>query len=320
MPSLSVLLPVRDAARFLGAALGSLARQTFEDYEVIAVDDGSTDETPRLLARAAALDPRIRVSTTAPRGLPAALNRALERARAPLLARMDGDDLAHRRRFELQVGYLRDHPEVDVVGCRVRLFPARDTGAGMRRWADWHNALLSHEDMARDILIDSPLAHGSAVLTRRTLEGVGGWQERGWAEDLDLWIRLLDRGARFAKLPERLYGWRQHGGSSIRRDPRYRVERFTALKIEALERGLLAGARSPTLVGVGASLGRWSRALAARGHALRVVEAPKPSSLPPGAPVGPAIVVCVAARARARWRTELAARGAREGADFVFVA
>src|SRR5439155_16886683 len=114
MPSLSVLLPVRDAARFLGAALGSLARQTFEDYEVIAVDDGSTDETPRLLARAAALDPRIRVSNTAPRGLPAALNRALERARAPLLARMDGDDLAHRRRFELQVGYLRDHPEADV--------------------------------------------------------------------------------------------------------------------------------------------------------------------------------------------------------------
>ena len=66
----------------------------------------------------------------------------------------------------------------------------------MRRWAKWHNALLTHEAMASEVLIDSPLAHGTAMIRREWLERVGGWHERGWPEDLDLWVRLVRAGAR----------------------------------------------------------------------------------------------------------------------------
>jgi GT2 family glycosyltransferase len=143
-----------------------------------------------------------------------------------------------------RLAYLEAHPAVALVGSRVRLFPARETGGGMRRWAAWHNALLDHEAIAREAFIDSPLAHGTALIRREWLARAGGWAERGWAEDLDLWLRLIEAGARFAKLPQVLHGWRQHGASATRRDPRYARARFVALKCTALARG--AAARGPT--------------------------------------------------------------------------
>src|SRR5262249_27841997 len=144
------------------------------------------------------------------RGLPAALGLALSLARAPWVARQDADDVSHRSRLERQLAWLADHPDLDGLGTRVRLFPDEATGAGMRRWASWHNSLLTHDAMRRELMIDSPLAHGTAMIRRAALEAVGGWRERGWAEDLDLWVRLFAHGARFGKLDRVLYGWRQH--------------------------------------------------------------------------------------------------------------
>ena len=188
-------MPVRDAAPWLAASLRSLTRQRVRDLEIVAVDDGSTDGSGAWLDRAAAAEPRLRVVHTPPLGLPAALATALALARAPLIARHDADDLSHRDRLALQHAYLAAHPRVSVVGCRVRLFPGAAAGAGMRRWAAWHNGLLTHEAMAREALIDSPLAHGTALLRRAALARAGGWQEHGWPEDLDLWLRMLGRVA-----------------------------------------------------------------------------------------------------------------------------
>ncbi len=317
---LSVLLPVRDAGPYLRASLGSLWRQTFGDFEVIAVDDGSSDGSGEALERAASREPRLRVLRQPPRGLPAALNLALAHARGHLIARHDADDLSHPRRFELQLAFLDAHPHTDVLGSRVRLFPATRVGAGMRRWAAWHNGLLTHEAMAREALIDSPLAHGTAVVRRRPLERAGGWAERDWPEDLDLWLRLLDSGARFAKLPRVLYAWRRHPGSATLRQPRYRRERFDALRLEALSRGLLRGARSVTLIGVGSSLDRWQRLLAARGFQVGSVPAGRPAAGLVPDPQPPVVLVFGAPAARARWRDALCTAGLSEGRHFLFVA
>jgi glycosyltransferase involved in cell wall biosynthesis len=319
MPAIAILLPVRNAQPYLGACLASLWRQTHRDFQVIAVDDGSTDGSSNALARAAARDPRLTVIHTPPLGLPAALNTALAHSRAPLVARQDADDLSHRRRLELLSAYLRDQPRVAVVGSRLRLFPSAMTGVGMRRWAAWHNALLTHDEMANEALIDSPLAHGTAMIRTRWLEKIGGWTDRSWAEDLDLWLRLLAAGARFAKRAEVLYGWRQHRGSATHHDPRYHVDRFLALKLDALGRGFLSGARAVTVVGVGASLARWGTALATFG-AVREVVARRPTrgiieSLEP-----PVVLVYGAAVARKRWREALGDSGMTEQRGFIFVA
>ena len=319
MPAISVLLPVRDALPYLGASLRSLWRQTLSDIEVVAVDDGSTDGSGEFLDRAARREPRLRVIHTPPLGLPSALNTALAQARAPLVARHDADDLSHRHRLELQRDSLRRHPEVAVVGSRLRVFPAAHTGIGMRRWAAWHNALLSHDDMANEMLIDSPLAHGTALLRRERLADVRGWAERGWAEDLDLWLRLLRAGARFAKRPEVLYGWRQHDRGATRRDPRYHRDRFIALKLDALEHGLLRGARQVTLVGVGESLRRYVPVFAAR-RRVRALECGRPSPVLIRTLEPPVILVLGSLPARRRWREAFVNSHLAERIDFVFIA
>lgn len=317
MPAISILLPVRDAGPWLATSLASLRRQTFRDFEIVAVDDGSRDDSLALLEATAAREPRLRVVATPARGLPAALAEALARAGSPLIARHDADDVSHRERLARQVAALRADPSLDVVGTRLRLFPRGGHGTGMARWAAWHNRLLEHDAMHRELLIDSPLAHGTAVLRREALERAGGWRERGWAEDLDLWIRLFENGSRFAKLPQVLYGWRQHPRSATRTDPRYHRERFIDLKRDALLRGLLAGRRA-TLVGVGRSLERWHAALG--GHVDALVEARRPSLELFHRHSPPFVLAFGAAEARERWRQFTRAANLREISQFVFVA
>ena len=317
-PRVSVLLPVRDGAPWLPSALGSLARQTLVEHEVIAVDDGSTDGSGDILERAARRDARLVVRHTPARGLPAALELALSLARAPWVARQDADDISHRTRLSRQIEWLEGHPDTDVLGTCIRLFPAFAVGTGMQRWAAWHNSLLTHEAMRRELLIDSPLAHGTMMARRAVLEAAGGWHERGWAEDLDLWLRLFARGARFAKLGSVLYGWRQHRASATRTDPRYSRSKFLSLKAAALDAGLLRGGRRATLVGVGTSLSRWHETLGPRIGRRVEMRPPHAQTVPILRP--PLVLAVMAPVARERWRTVLTRRGLLELSDFVFVA
>lgn len=324
MPKVSVLFPARNAARWVDAALASILRQSERDLEVVAIDDGSTDDTADRIARAARADPRVHLVRTVARGLPAALETARGAATGAFVARQDADDVSHPRRLSLQVAHLRAHPDLAVVGSRVSLFPAGRVAAGMRRWALWHNALLTHEAMAADALVDSVLCHGTAVFRADALAEVGGWRDVDGPEDVDLWLRMLARGQRLGKLPRTLYAWRQRATSATRTDPRYGADRFRALKADAL--AALPLARTPggvTLVGVGRSLAAWSDALAARGVEYARVEAARPvgeawTAL--GAPGVRLVLVFGARPARERWRAALTARGRVERDDFVFVA
>jgi hypothetical protein len=135
---------------------------------------------------------------------------------------------------------------------------------------------------------------------------------------VDLWWRLIGAGARLAKLPRRLYAWRQHPASATRRDPRYGRDRYLALRLAALEDGLLRRARSVTLIGVGASLATWRRALLGRGRRVHVIESRSVGALPHGEP--PLVLVFGAFPARETRRKVLIERGLVEGRHFVFVA
>jgi glycosyltransferase involved in cell wall biosynthesis len=320
MPAISVLMPVRNAGRYLASAIASLRRQSFGDFEVIAVEDGSTDGSGERLERFARAEPRLRLLRLPPTGLPGALQAGLTLARGELIARQDADDVSHPERFARQRALLLEHPEVDVVGCRLRLLPPTFAGLGMRRWVEWHNALLSHEEMAREVLVDSPLAHGSAMLRRPALERVCGWREFGGPEDLDLWVRLLRSGARFAKHPATLYAWRQLLGGVTRSTARCGREAFDALKLNALATGMLREHPRTTLIGVGASLERWTALLGSAGRVVHAVAAPRPTPASIDALSPPAVLVFGAAPARARWRAALVAAAWREGSDFLFVA
>jgi hypothetical protein len=330
-----VLLPVRDAATTLGACLDSLAAQSLADHEVVAVDDGSRDGSGEILRARARADARLRVVSTPPAGLVSALNRALKDARAPLVARMDADDRAARERLALQAERLERDATVDVLGCRVRVVGlGGPPGAGMRAYVRWQNALLDHDDMARDRFVESPLVHPSVAMRGAALERLGGWRELGGPEDYDLWLRAFAAGLRFAKLPEVLLDWSDSPGRLTRTDPRYAADRFLALKLAALAEGPLAGGRPAVVWGAGPVGKAWSRALRATGHEVRAFVEVNPRKLGArlhGAPVvgvdgagalrGPLHLAAVGQPgARERIRAEAARLGLVEGADFVAVA
>src|ERR1051326_2264165 len=124
-PFVSVLVPVYNAARYLDVAISSVLRQTFSDFELIAVDDGSKDDSKKILEHFSANDARIRVISRPNTGIVGALNDGLAVARGEFIARMDADDVALPGRFQAQLDYLRGHPDCIAVGTAVQIIDAR---------------------------------------------------------------------------------------------------------------------------------------------------------------------------------------------------
>jgi glycosyltransferase involved in cell wall biosynthesis len=330
----SVLLPVWNAAATLPECVESLLAQSLREIEVVAVDDGSTDGSREWLLARARAEPRLRVLARPHRGLVAALNPAARAARAPFLARMDADDVAHRERLRLQLSRLLDARTAQtILGARVRVPGRRRGNAGMRAYVRWSNRLLSHRAIVRDMFVESPLVHPSVMLSRQLLLGLGGYREGPFPEDYDLWLRALQAGVRFAKCPEVLLEWRDLPGRLTRSDPRYSEACFRERKLDALLEGVLRR-RAAVVWGAGPIGKGWARSLRARGVPLVALVEVAPRKLGQrihGAPVldveraarlsGPLHLLAVGQPgARRRMRALLGRAGLVEGGDFVAVA
>ncbi len=251
MPAVSVLLPCYNAAQTLPETLQTLARQTLTDFEVIAVDDGSDDATPDILQTWNRADARFTSLQQPHSGIIAALNHGLAHCRAPLVARMDADDRAHPQRLARQVTYLQQHPDITLVGCLVTGFPPADVREGFRIYLNWLNNLVTHEQICREIFIESPFPHPSVCFRKTFVTALGGYQEHGWPDDYDLWLRMYLAGARFAKIPETLLEWRESPARITRTDRRYALENFLRAKAHYLARGPLIGRDAVIIWGAG---------------------------------------------------------------------
>lgn len=328
-----MLLPVWNAALTLRACLDSLQRQSFGDFEIVAVDDGSTDGSRELLLAHAQREPRLRVLLQPHRGLVAALNLGRQAARAPLVARMDADDLAHRERLGLQLRRFEQDTRPAILGSRVRVSGGALRNAGMRAYVAWSNRLLGHDAIVRDMFVESPLIHPSVMLEKQVLDRLGGYRDGLFPEDYDLWLRALAAGLRFAKCPEVLLDWRDAPERLTRRDPRYAAARFRARKIEALRSGALGG-RAAVLWGAGPIGKAWARELQTSGVRVAAFVEVAPRKLGQrihGAPVlgpaaagrlqGPLHLLAVGQQgARERLRAMARRVGLAEGRDFIAVA
>jgi len=268
-PAVSVVMPFRDPGPHLGPALASILAQGERDFELLAIDDGSTDGSRARLARAADRDRRIRLLDNRGRGLVAALNLGLARARAPLVARMDADDVMAPERLAAQRAFLRAHPECDLVACRVRGLADGGPGPGWRRYLAWQNACLTHADLRDEAYWESPLAHPSVMFRRQRVLALGGYRAGDFPEDYELWLRMLSAGCRLAKLPQVLLDWRDHPRRASRCDPRYRREAFDALRATHLAADPRLHQGRPLVVwGAGPRTRRRARRLLAHGLAL----------------------------------------------------
>lgn len=337
LPAVSVLLPVHNAEPWLEVCLRSLLSQRFDDFEIVAVDDGSRDRSGAILDAWARRERRLRALHQPHAGLIPSLNSGLAACKGDLVARMDADDVAASARLGLQARRFAQDPQLDVCSCLVRHFPFRRVAAGFKLYDRWLNSLVSHQAIMRARFIESPLAHPSVMIRRATLVSAGGYRDRGWPEDYDLWLRLAASGARFAKVPRVLHYWRDHDHRLTRRDPRYGNRRFLALKAHYLARGPLAGDRSVLLWGAGQTGRRLARELETEGvtiDAFLDIDCKKIGGQLRGRPVVDAeelpalgrssktlVLVAVAARgARSLIRDRLERWRLVEGRDFILAA
>jgi cellulose synthase/poly-beta-1,6-N-acetylglucosamine synthase-like glycosyltransferase len=268
MFAVSVLMPCYNAENTLGEALKSLLKQTYSDFEIIAVNDGSDDSTLPILNDWAERDTRIRVIDRPHQGIISALNAGLDDCKFQYIARMDADDLCHPERLERQVSYLENHPDIAVVGCLVRGFPPGKVRRGFQIYLSWLNSLVNDADIRCQIFVESPFAHPSVMVRKIWLDKVGGYQDIGWPEDYDLWLRLFLAGARFSKVPKFLVDWRELPQRLTRSDSRYSLENFLRLKAHYLIQGPLSTCDSVIVWGAGMTGRRLSKHLIHEGAPL----------------------------------------------------
>jgi glycosyltransferase involved in cell wall biosynthesis len=209
-PRISIVMPVWNGEKFLAAAVDSLLAQTFTDFELLVIDDGSTDRTPEILRAYA--DPRLRVLRLDHAGIVLALNHGLAHARADWVARMDVDDLSEPRRLERQWQAVNRHPGAVLCHSDVTLFGEASIMPGEARLP------RSRSFMALRLCHQCPVTHSSVLFKKAAVLAVGGYvPEERHAEDYSLWGRLLEQGE-FIALPEKLVWFRLHVQSVSRQN------------------------------------------------------------------------------------------------------
>ena len=351
-PLVSVVLPVRDGAATLDAALQSLRAQTFPHFEVLVLDDGSRDATPQVARAWEQRDDRFRLVGSgaagdgqpplagpaqrhaAPGGIVAALQRGLAKSRGQYIARMDADDASHPERLAAQLDLLDRSPGLAGCGTGVRYVPESTVTPRAAEYAAWLNAMTTWETVAANIFVECPLAHPTFMFRRTALTTMGGYRDRAWPEDYDLLLRLWRAGHRFVSVPRVLIDWGNDPGRLSRNHPAYSLAAFRACRVHHLRRSMLAGREGVVVWGAGPT-GK-SLAIEFQRQGVRVaafveVDPRKIGQVIHGAPVceagaarefGAVLHVGAVARAAGRETVRKAAReaGLEDGVDFVSMA
>ena len=223
MPTVSCILAAWNAEKYLVKAVESILNQTYTDFELILIDDGSLkDRTPQIVKDFGKKDSRVVAISRPNRRLTPTLNEGLGRAMGRYIARMDADDIAFPTRFEKQVAYLDAHPECVCVGSRVKLI---DPYGSVIKTTDH---ATDHETIEAQLLrgIAWAVVHPAWIMRKDAVDKIGGYREQFvTSQDLDILLRLSEVG-KLANLEEPLTGYRQHFESvaNTKADEQWRVK------------------------------------------------------------------------------------------------
>ncbi len=245
MAEVSIILPVKNQQEYIEKAIDSVYSQTYNEFELIVIDDGSRDETPYILER---LKNKYGFKLLTHRknlGIVKALNNGLNEAKGKFIARMDGDDIMLPQRLEKQLKFLSENKNIDLIGTQVEIFKEvenppiycgcriksldmdfstalkniqkeRELSEGVKIYQKWNNSLLTHEQMVENLYIDCPIVHPTFFAKKEFFEKLGGYSDTEYAEDYDLVFRAVFSGYKLGKVNEILLKWRDHASRETR--------------------------------------------------------------------------------------------------------
>jgi hypothetical protein len=244
----SVLLPVWNGEAFLEQAMESILRQTFSSFELIVIDDGSTDRTAAIAEGFASGDDRIRMLRRPHEGFSATLNAGIAAGRGEYVARMDADDISASDRLQKQVAYLDSHPACVAVGAWIEVIDEAGRHIGLKTYVKTHDEISA-------AMLDgvSPIAHPTIVARRDALRAAGGYDARRYpSEDLDLWVRLSERGE-LANIGEALLQHRRHKAAmGVREREKMQAMALAICNEVRIKHGLRPRRSTPILAGTDA--------------------------------------------------------------------
>ncbi len=232
----SVLLPVYNSGHCVSIAIESIINQSFQDFEMIIVNDGSTDNTLSILKGYE--NKQVKIYDVRHGGVAKAANTGLTYCKGEYVARMDADDWSDPMRLEKQIKYLNDHPEVDIVASKVKYWGDNGPVQGFEKYVDWTNQLIDHESILSSRFVDSPIVNPSAMFKRDLIKKYGVYSEGPIPEDYEMWLRWMAEGVKFAKIDEVLFAWKDSEGRLTRTHDNYLEGAFLQIKSKYFKRWL----------------------------------------------------------------------------------
>lgn len=231
-PMISVIMGVYNCENTVSGAIESVLTQTYQDFEFVICDDGSSDSTHDIVAEYAKKNPDqiVFIENDRNRGLNYTLNRCLRYASGRFIARMDGDDLSMPERFEKEISYFEKHPEIAILGASLRVFD--DEGA-------WGTHTFKEFPQPLDFIHGTPFSHSVCMVRKEAYDAVGGYSESVSllrVEDYHLWTKMYGKGFRGANLSEELYLYRDDRVGYQKRKYKYRLNEayVTSVAIKTL--------------------------------------------------------------------------------------
>ena len=237
-PKVSVVLPFFNAEKTLERAVRSVLNQTFSDFELILVNNNSTDESLNIAWLLSAEDERIKLLSEPRQGVTFAANTGNEAAIGEYIARMDADDVSHPERLEKQVELLDKNLEVGVASCLVQHIGHHELTGGLAKFVDWSNSLQTSEEIRFNCFIEAPVINPTVLYRRELLKRYGGYIHGDFPEDYEMWLRWISNGVNIKKVPEVLFDWYDSDSRLTRTDKRYSTDAFYRTKTEYLVKWL----------------------------------------------------------------------------------
>lgn len=265
-------MPCFNAGASVARAVTSIQAQSWSDWELIIVDDGSGDDSAGILEKIAVSDQRIRLLRRPHEGVVAASNAGFSIARAPLIARMDADDVSLPGRLAAQQRLLQEQPQLGAVSCQARFGGDARVAAGYAHHVAWTNRHITPEQIALNRFIDLPFPHPTLMYRRELVETLGGYRQGDFPEDYEMVLRWIAAGVTIGKVNEVLYEWHDPPSRLSRNDPRYDMQAFHRCKAPYLSQAIRSGGHD------GRALWIWGAGRPARKCAEPLESAWKPAS------------------------------------------